>query len=157
MNIVDEIRSLPKDERLDAALDLIRSIFDPDTERLASYCRAFRISRSEAFLVDMMARRPGTVFDLQNLGAAIDLWQGTDRSSYAVKRAVQRAKSALPAGTIQNLYGIGYFIPADKADAIAAARAACVPVRAKGGIPAAYGSNDWPVMDNLAPGRREGN
>lgn len=136
--IIREIMGAPEDERLDYALDFIRTLTCDAHDDVAHY-QTMGLSPQQACIVNYLARRPGMVCSREQLMMVMyDV--NSDVSEKIVDVHISKIRKKLPEGTIENVWGRGWKISPEHAAALVP------PPRVE---PEAHRTAEQPVPDRV--------
>jgi len=112
-DLVDAIMSLPKDERLGAAIDAIHMVLGTDSHAVIEISQHFGMSKTMARVLEKLLQRGGSYVTRQNLHSAVwgvdsdILLESVNVTMVGVRKAVHK-KTGIRKELIGTVWGIGY-------------------------------------------------
>lgn len=117
MKLSDEIRALPKEDQLEAALLILDTLTGVETDFVEHYRSRFGLQAQEAVVVNTLVTNAGKTVSVDKLYAAIEAINADTRSNAnSIRTTICRARRNLPDGAIKTIPLLGYTIQPTMAD-----------------------------------------
>ena len=134
MQLVDSIRALPKDEQLEAALDVIRDLTGGGSADVAHWSAVLGMERAAAVVFSVLWARQGAIVSTEVMLRSVEShgfaeWSRQNMSVALCKCRRQLAAAGISEG-IKNRFGQGYFLTPEAIKALEHR----APAREDGGV-----------------------